>query len=243
MIVLLTDFGQSEYVGMMKGVIHSINASETIVDLTHDISPQLVREGAWVLLRSYRYFPMGTIFVTVIDPGVGTERDPVLVKTNNYIFIGPDNGVLYPTAHSDGIQQIFKIDIGIPDSETFHGRDVFAKFAAFYAIGRHDEYIGEVKKQLDVRLNFHLDGRTGEIVRKDRFGNLITNLITLDKESYSLSHEKLSREIGWFSTYKYGPSDDVFLVTGSAGTLEFSWRNGRAADVLPFEIGEHITIE
>ncbi|MHA2377567.1 MAG: SAM hydrolase/SAM-dependent halogenase family protein [Candidatus Thorarchaeota archaeon] len=98
MIVLMTDFGESEYVGIIKGVIYSIAPEAQVVDLTHTISPQSTREGAWILLNSYHFFPKGSIFVCVVDPGVGTDRDAVVVKTENYTFVGPDNGLMFPAS-------------------------------------------------------------------------------------------------------------------------------------------------
>ena len=109
MIVLLTDFGESEYVGIMKGVIYSIYPEAHVTDLTHSIPSQSIREGAWILLQSYKYFPPGSVFVSVIDPGVGTARDAVIVATKNYILIGPDNGLLFPAASDDGFERVYKI--------------------------------------------------------------------------------------------------------------------------------------
>jgi S-adenosylmethionine hydrolase len=97
MIVLLTDFGHSEYVGVMKGVIYSIAADAKIVDLCHSISPQSIIEASWVLKNDYKYFPQGSIFCCVVDPGVGTQRRAIAVRTENYYFVGPDNGLFWET--------------------------------------------------------------------------------------------------------------------------------------------------
>ena len=105
-VVLLSDFGASEYVGAMKGVILSKNRNVTLIDLTHTISPQTIVEGAWVLLQNYKLFPKETVFLCVIDPGVGGQRDAVVVITEDYFFIGPDNGLLYPAASDDGIKAV-----------------------------------------------------------------------------------------------------------------------------------------
>mgnify|MGYP005867108563 CR=1 FL=1 len=119
MIALLTDFGDSEYSGMMRGVIHSICPSAHVVDLTHSVSPQCVIEAAWILLQSHRFFPSGTTFVCVVDPGVGTSRRAVLVQTPDYNFIAPDNGILWPTLESSTVSLI--VDLNVPDdaSPTF----------------------------------------------------------------------------------------------------------------------------
>ena len=243
MIVLMTDFSESEYAGMMKGVIYTIYPKARVVDLTHEISPQSVREGAWILLQGYPYFPKKTTFVCVVDPGVGTGRDAVLVRTKNYVFIGPDNGLMYPSAHKDGIKEIFKIQIDQPEFTTFHGREIFAKVAAYVASGAGEKFLGERKSDLDIVLRFWQEGRSGEVVRVDHFGNIITNLPPLDKDMYHLNYRALNRDITWADTYGKGPEYDMFLVTGSAGTLELSVKNGRAADRLPARVGDTIVIK
>jgi S-adenosylmethionine hydrolase len=95
MIVLLTDFGQSEYAGVMKGVIYSIDSDAKIVDLCHDISPQNIIEASWILRNNYKYFPEGAVFCCVVDPGVGTQRKALAVKTEKFYFVAPDNGLLW----------------------------------------------------------------------------------------------------------------------------------------------------
>jgi S-adenosylmethionine hydrolase len=243
MIVLMTDFGDSEYVGMMKGVITTITPSTHIEDLTHSITPQSVREGAWVLLQSYKYFPKGTTFVCVIDPGVGTKRAAVIIRTKNYVFVGPDNGLLYPATHDDGIESIVEVNMTEPISATFHGRDVFAKVGAYVVQDFFDKITQSLRNSLDIPLHFHLEGRSGEVVRIDHFGNIITNIPSLEKDAYKLTHKDLKRKIGWAPTYEDGQEHDIFLVTGSANTLEISAKNRRADSILKVQIGQRITLE
>ena len=123
MIVLLTDFGQSEYVGVMKGVIYSVHESARIVDLCHDISPQSIIEASWILKNNYSYFPNGAVFCCVIDPGVGTDRKALAVKTPDYYFVAPDNGLLWETLKEQDIVEIRVIPVPEDASRTFHGRD------------------------------------------------------------------------------------------------------------------------
>ena len=243
MIVLLTDFGESEYVGAMKGVILSIAPGAQIIDLTHSISPQSVREGAWVLLQNYQHFPRDTIYVCVVDPGVGTDRDAVLVDTTNYMFIGPDNGLMYPAIMQDGVKQIFSLSIDEDASNTFHGRDVFAVTAANLerrVVGRH---LGPYKPKLDMDLSFHQDGREGEVVRIDRFGNIITNIPPTKLGRVKIRTGGSEQESVHCLTYAEGPGDGIFVVTGSSNTLELSAQNGRASDILSLNIGDRIAIE
>lgn len=243
MIVLLTDFGESEYVGVMKGVIYSLCPSEHIVDLTHSIPPQSVREGAWVLLSSYKSFPKGTVFVAVVDPSVGTERDSVLVKTKNYTFIGPDNGLLYPATESDGIESISTIIVEGSASHTFHGRDVFAPAAAYFVRNQSGKVLGGFKTSLGVSLKFNQDKRHGEVVRIDGFGNIITNIPPADKIEYLLVTSDLRWNVQWFSTYSLGPDRGIFLVTGSYGTLEIAAKNADAREEVPLSVGDELSLE
>ncbi|MFW9798947.1 MAG: S-adenosyl-l-methionine hydroxide adenosyltransferase family protein [Candidatus Thorarchaeota archaeon] len=243
MIVLMTDFGESEYVGMMKGLIHTIAPNTPITDLTHTISPQSVREGAWVLMQSYRFFPSDSIFVCVVDPGVGTDRDAVVIDTNNYVFIGPDNGLMYPAALRDGVREIYSLNIDDDASVTFHGRDVFAKAAAQFAKGEPGTSIGPQKAHLDVKLEFHLDGREGEVVRIDRFGNIITNIPPRDTDTLLLRVGSIERRIKHFRTYSDGPDEELFTVTGSSDTLEITAKNARASDSLEACVGDRITLD
>ncbi|MHA1771853.1 MAG: SAM hydrolase/SAM-dependent halogenase family protein [Candidatus Thorarchaeota archaeon] len=243
MIVLMSDFGESEYVGMMKGAIYGICEDVRIVDLTHSITPQSVIEGAWVLFRSYKFFPPRTIFVAVVDPSVGSGRGSVLVKTKNYSFIGPDNGLLYPAAMDDGIEQVFSIKVLDSDAPTFHGRDVFARMAAYLYKGGASRRLGGYIGGLKVPLEFHLNGREGQVVRIDRFGNIVTNLPPLNKSTYLLRLNDVKRDISWHPIYAEGPDDDLFLVTGSAGTLELSMKNTSAAKIVSTQPGDIVRIE
>jgi len=243
MIVLLTDFGESEFVGMMKGAILSINSSTRIVDLTHSITPQCIREGAWVLLQSYRSFPKGAIFVCVVDPGVGASRDAIHVKTEHYSFIGPDNGLLFPATKEDGLQLVEVLKVNKNASRTFHGRDVFARAAGYLTRDALSDHVERSKPDLAISLEFHLDGREGEVVRIDRFGNIVTNLPPTDEATLHFVTNGLDRIIAQCKTYTEGPDDDIFAITGSAGTLEISRKNGSAIDEVEIAVGHHILLE
>jgi S-adenosylmethionine hydrolase len=240
MIVLLTDFGLSEYVGVMKGVIYSIHSGATIVDLCHDVSAQNITEASWLLSRNYKYFLEGAVFCCVVDPGVGTERKALGVKTNSYYFVAPDNGLLWETLKQQEILVIRQIPTPPNASRTFHGRDVFAKAAAITDLGRFDELGNEVE-QIE-KLELYQNGREGMVVRIDRFGNVITNLTSLDTDRYSVKIGQQKYTMDFYRTYEMAEEDMLFLIEGSNNTLEISVRNSSANDKLHLEPGQKITI-
>jgi S-adenosylmethionine hydrolase len=200
-------------------------------------------EGAWVLLKSYRFFPRKSIFVGVVDPGVGSSRDAVIVRSSNYFFVGPDNGLVYPAAEEDVTQQIYSIEVDESISRTFHGRDVFAKAAARLSSGTMPESMGSQKSRFDVSMAFHLEGRTGQVVRIDRFGNIVTNIPPIENASVMLRTRDIERRLVVTSTYAQGPESELFVLTGSSGTLEVVFRNGRAADMLMLRVGDLLSLE
>jgi len=185
-IVLLTDFGEgSIFVGEMKGSILKVNPEATIVDLTNRVRPHDIFQAAFLLKYSFRCFPENSIFLCVVDPEVGSKRSPVAIRTKNYFFVGPDNGLMYPAASEDGIictvllenRKYFLEKV----SSTFHGRDVFAPVAAYISKGVPIEDFGPAVtsiKELSIE-EPKLDTE-GYLVLKvmyvDDFGNVITNL-------------------------------------------------------------------
>ena len=198
-IALLTDFGLADtYAGELKGAVLTVNPDATIVDITHHVPPQDVHAGAFMLGNAVAAFPEGTVFIAVVDPGVGSERRPILVETPRGTFVGPDNGlftrVVWPDAgdgpsapaHSPLPPGVRGWRLTNPAywrervSNTFHGRDVFAPAAAHYASGVPAEALGERVddiRRLPVSQPAAKDGVvTGEVVYVDHYGNLVTNI-------------------------------------------------------------------
>ena len=175
-LVILSDFGTEDpFVGIMKGVISVISPGTPIIDLTHEIPPGDIRRASIFLWQSFSYFPKGTIFLVVVDPGVGTQRKPLILETKDYTFIGPDNGV-FTFIHDQDTQAwiLENPDFFLPNLRmTFHGRDIFAPCAAYAARGiRGPEFgdrIMDIKKILSPRLDSKTPGRiSGEIHHPDR---------------------------------------------------------------------------
>lgn len=184
-IALLTDFGlEDNFVGVMKGVILSINPHIRIIDISHAVAPQDIFQAGFLLNSCFSFFPKKTIFLVVVDPGVGSKRKPIIIKTKNYFFIGPDNGVLSLAANRDTLQQIHLIEneryILKPVSHTFHGRDIFSPVAAYIsknkklsAFGKQIHSIKQIKIPKPI---IHKGILQGKIIYIDRFGNLVTNI-------------------------------------------------------------------
>ena len=191
---LLTDFGQEDiYVGTMKAVILNICPAAQIIDITHAIQPQNVREAAFALLNSYHYFPTGTTFCVVVDPGVGSDRLAIAVKSQPYKFVGPDNGVLsYALAHLG--EKYEAVELENPSfqaetiSHTFHGRDVFAPAAAH--LSQRPEVFASMGGELSSivsfpapELSYARQRLIGEVMHIDHFGNIATSIGALRWQS------------------------------------------------------------
>jgi len=247
-VVLLTDFGDSEYVGVMKGVIAREAPGSCVIDLCHDVGPQGVREGAWILLQCFRWFPKGSVFLAVVDPGVGTERRALAVETEWGFFVGPDNGLLYPAAVAAGIRRAVSLAVPPGASPTFHGRDVFAPAAAKLARGVMLEELGSTIEEPAARLvplSFWQSGREGEITRIDRFGNCITNLPKIPgKEVYDAAIEtgELPPKLRFYRTYEEAPAETLFLVESSYGTLEIALKGGSAAARIGARVNSRVVL-
>ena len=255
-ITLTTDFGLSDwYVGAMKGAILRINPRAAIVDITHDISPGNLQAGAFALAASYRSFPKNTIHVAVVDPGVGSDRRPLLIQTKDFSFIGPDNGLLSFALLDEQPRSIRCLNGRTlwksPVSNTFHGRDIFGPAAAHLSQGMVPEKLG--KRVGDyIRLRWpapHL-GRNqilGEILYTDRFGNLITNIPKATIQFWALSNARVRlansrRQIPIVELYESAPEGRPLALFGSTGFLEIAINGGSAANVLGLKEGDKVRV-
>lgn len=249
-ITLTTDFGLSDgYVGIMKGVILGIASDVRLVDISHEITPQDVRQGSFVLSNAVPYFPAGTIHLAVVDPGVGSERRPLLVTTPRASFVGPDNGLFTFALEQPGAQAwvLDRPQYWLPAiSRTFHGRDIFAPVAAHLARGVPPEELGSpvsdavrLEPLLPERLgNGHI---VGHVVYVDRFGNLITNVPASWLTDGDWACEIASRRIPRLSeTYSAALPGELLALIGSSGMLEVAVRNGSAARLLETGAGQTI---
>jgi S-adenosylmethionine hydrolase len=246
-ITLLTDFGTADgYVAAMKGIIAAIAPDVIVDDVAHDIARGDVRAAAWALTAYWRHYPAGTIHVVVVDPGVGSTRHALVVKTDDRFLVAPDNGVLtYALAEASNVRTL-AIERYMSEviSATFHGRDVFAPVAAHLARGIELDEVGRVIDNV-VRLEIPQPLRngsiiTGEVVHVDHFGNLITNIPAtwLDQERVARIGESAVPILRAYSDVESGAA---LALIGSRGLLEISVRDGRADDVLRVRVATEVT--
>lgn len=238
---LLTDFGTADYfVGAVKGAILSVNPNVAIVDITHEIPAQDIEGGAFTLLAAYQTFPPGTIHLAVVDPGVGSERRPIIVTANDQFFVGPDNGLfsyIYDREPSHHTYHVTAEKYFRPDpSSTFHGRDIFAPVAAALSTGVTPEQLGpeinDAVRGLSLETSFR-------IIHIDQFGNCVTNITRKAFAGKSLSIN--GRTIGGVRNfYGEGQADELFAIWGSAGFLEISMNGGSAAKMLNAKRGDMV---
>ncbi len=250
LIALLTDFGLKDgFVGTVKGVIKSINPKADIIDISHEISSFDILEASIILNASYKYFPKKTIFVCVVDPGVGTERKPILVETEKYYFIAPDNGLLTLPLKNEKIKKIIHLTnekyFLSRDTETFHGRDIFAPVAAYLSKGIPVEEFGqEIKNinQIDFPWPQKRDNQIiGQIIKFDKFGNAITNLEYIP-ESFKEIRLKDYKITKICQNFQEGEKNKPNLIKGSFGFYEIFLPEGNAKEILKLNKGDTIEI-
>jgi len=266
-ITLTTDFGLSDaYVAAMKGVILGINPEVTLVDICHTIGPQKIAGAAFILETAYRAFPQGTIHLVVVDPGVGSQRRAVVLRTPSADFVAPDNGVLsyvIREALPEIAEREQQAELGpeleafaitesrywrTPVSPTFHGRDIFAPVAAHLSLGRSPADFGERLTSLVMlpltRPHHKPDGTVvGHILHIDSFGNLITDITTKYLPS---KDEPLSIEVGEETirslSRTYVEGEGLLALIGSSDRLEISAKGGSAHDLLNAKVGDEVRL-
>jgi S-adenosylmethionine hydrolase len=254
-VTLTTDFGTADwFVGSMKGVILGVEPRIVVVDITHEIPAGDIRAGAFALAVSFRCFPRNTVHCAVVDPGVGTSRAAIAIKTSDYFFVGPDNGVLSFALAQESVLEIWRVENDAyfhkPVSNTFHGRDIFAPVAARLTQHILMDSLGAKLKDY-VRLDwpqpqFAANVVTGQIIYIDRFGNALTNidfpaLARLGKRAWNTAVQ--GRDIGEVRRFyqEVRPSQPLALL-GSSGYLEIAVNGGSAARTLGLKIGDAVEV-
>ncbi|MBW2121072.1 MAG: SAM-dependent chlorinase/fluorinase [Deltaproteobacteria bacterium] len=256
-ITLLTDFGyQDGYVGAMKGVILGINPRAVLVDISHEIEPHDITAGALVLADASGWFPSGTIHVAVVDPGVGSQRRPIVVETSRGYYVGPDNGIFSIVYERETVLRTVALEnprfMAPSISRTFHGRDIFAPAAAFLSLGVAVDALGPpVQRGVVMRIprpRVRGDAVWGEVIHVDRFGNLVTNISEDAFKSFVGGGDKRiwigsERVAGLRESYEEGEEDEVFGIFGSSGFLEISMKRRSACSKLGVGRGASVRVE
>lgn len=252
-ITLLTDFGLSDgYVAAMKGVILSHAPAVRLVDISHSIERHNILSGAFVLASVEPYFPVGTVHLVVIDPGVGSERDAIALRTNRAWFVGPDNGVLWKAAGQDIVEATSITSVpgfSGPISSTFHGRDLFSPAAAYLSHGGEMRRLGDPKTSIlqipfpDIRIS--PEGIRGQVIRIDSFGNATTNIsrhdlpAPFDETRVEIGSTKLDGIVNCYADVKKG---ELCALIGSDELLEIAVSQGSAAEVLNVREGQEVFV-
>lgn len=244
-IALLTDFGERDgFVGAVKGVILSINKTVQIIDISHHVDSFNILEGTLILKAHYSYFPEGTVFVAVVDPGVGSDRRGIIIRTKNYYFVGPDNGLFDLILKGEKEFKVYEIknsEFTLPGkNNTFHGRDVFAPVAAYLSKGVKPEEIGPEVDYL-FKLSFPDLNRgenflEGEIIYFDKFGNAITNVPCGSYKHGEFRGEK----IDVVSYFLAGKKNKLNAICGSFGYMELFIPMDSAKDKYALEYREKV---
>lgn len=257
-VTLLTDFGSAdEYVGVMKGVILTMASNAVIVDISHQIEPQNISQAAFMLQSAYTYFPIGSIHVIVVDPGVGTERNIVGIFDGRYFFLAPDNGVLTLIKETGTIEEVYRLNnrkYWLKNiSRTFHGRDIIAPTAAHLANGVRLNQLGtavDPSSLLTIELlqpYINNDGSiSGHVVAIDRFGNLITSIA--ENLISAMDWRQIKVRIGnktirgIVSSYTAVPQHTPLAIIGSRGYIEISVSFGSAQALFQVTQRDEVTV-
>ncbi len=258
LITLTTDFGGSDhFVGTMKGVILGLNPEAALVDICHEVRSYDILDGAFTIAQAYRHFPPRTIHLVVVDPGVGSQRRPILVTTDKHLFLCPDNGVLSLVLNREEHQvrhvtaEHYFLN---PVSNTFHGRDVFAPIAGWLSRGVESAKFGDFitdyirfnapkPKMLNERL------MKGVVLKVDKFGNVITNFTPEDLPLLFKENPPPFKIVAGKSeitklnlAYSTSAPGDLFAVIGSTGYLELATNRGAAAKIIGVEKGADVGV-
>ena len=242
-VTLLTDFGLDDtYVGAMKGAILSVYARSVIVDITHAVRPFGVLQGAFLLDSAWHSFPVGSVHVAVVDPGVGTNRKAIAFRAADHYFVGPDNGLF--TFLTEPVNETVELATPAEAAPTFHGRDLFGPVAAKLAAGATLAELGRLRRDDPLRLPDAWASKVGEawralVLHCDRFGNLVSNVPIRALTRIKAVNGTRVRTV---ETYEAAQPNELVALMGSSGRIEFALREGSAAARLHTGPGETLLV-
>ncbi len=258
-LTFTTDFGLNDpFVGIMHGVVLNIQPDTRIVDICHAVNSYDISDAAWTIAQAYRFFPSRTVHVVVVDPGVGSSRRPIIVETEDYIFVAPDNGVLsliesrepkFVVRHVTAERYFLQ-----PVSNTFHGRDIFAAVGGWLSKGVAPAEFGPeisdyIRNPLPQVERVGQGSLRGVVMKVDKFGNLITNIGELDApELFGPRVPAVNILIAGqtvtsvYRSYSEGREDEIFAIVGSSGYLEIAENKVSAAEKLASGVGTPVGV-
>jgi S-adenosyl-L-methionine hydrolase (adenosine-forming) len=242
-VTLLTDFGIDDaYVGAMKGAILMANSRAVLVDITHGVRPFAVLQGAFLLDSAWRSYPIGTVHIAVVDPGVGSSRKAIAFRAADHYFVGPDNGLF--TFLTEQISETAELATPPEASPTFHGRDVFGPVAARLAAGSSLAKVGRLRREEPIRLQDAWATKVGEawratVLHCDHFGNVISNLPIRALARIKSVNGNRVRTV---ETYDEAEPNELVTLMGSSGRIEFALRGSSAATRLHSAPGESLLV-
>lgn len=243
-IVITSDFGSRFDLLQIIGVIHSVDPALDVIIGEYTITPFSIIEGAFVIEQSSKYLPSGIIHIGVVDPGVGSDRKPIIIETKNFVFVGPDNGLFYPAVKYDGFIKAYAINpeqIGDTISHTFHGRDIFAKVAAYIASGRpYEQFATPLLSDSLKKLHF----QNNQVLHIDRFGNIKVNnpaLFNLD-QIVTINLPTITIELPFKKTFSEVEVGLPVAYKGSHDILELAINQRSAAKTWGIEVEDLLTI-
>lgn len=259
-VTLTTDFGDADYyVAAMKGVVLDVCPEAEVIDLCHNVLPYDILDAAFTIAQSYRWFPLRTVHVVVVDPGVGTQRRPILVSGDRHFFVGPDNGLFSFIYAEQEKLTVYHITgdhyFHQPVSNTFHARDVFASVAGWVAKGLEARQFGDpiedyVKLSIPKAQALNEKAWKGIVLKVDRFGNIITNIAAADCPALfaeptppfklSAGGKEITKLV---PNYSEGGQGEVFALLGSSGYLEIATNRGGAARLLSLARGGEVNLQ
>lgn len=259
-ITFTSDFGDNDgYVGIVKGSIMSVNDNAKVIDVCHAIEPFNIVSAAWVIYNAFNYFPKGTIHVVVVDPGVGSTQRRIALKTSDYFFVGPDNGVfslivadpLNKRGLNDKLEafHLTNPQFFLPEvSSTFHARDIFGPVAGYLSLGMSCTKMGEeieistMIQKSEMLVEMRESGLVGRVVHIDRFGNLITNIpASLVHQNWNCSLGE--NEVPLSDSYHSVPKGELLAITGSHGFVEIAMNEGNAAEEFNVATGATVRLD
>ena len=254
LVALLTDYGLTDYyVGVVKAVIKGIAPDAEFLDISHEVPPFNIMEGAFLLLQASKHLPAGCTVMAVVDPGVNAKRLSIAVRTRRRVYIGPDNGLLYPAASREGITAIYDVGKGpqvLATRGTFAGRDIFAPTAACLVLGKQLSRLGTRVQGMKVlnlpRARYADRVAVGTVLHVDRFGNVVTNFEGEDfihwrRRAVAFSLRVGDKEIPVRLADSYQEISGTGLIVGSSGAVEVSGRE-RGPD-LKLDAGTELIIK